>query len=371
MSKKRVLLLLHVANGSGAPRLAAQAFAQMQDAFELRTLTLYSGELETRLRELGQVQNVKYLTLLAEAGGPPRKVAGAGWALFSRSLSLWKPDCIYVNSVAALPIARNLRLPSVPMLMHVHETGTLLDYHTVRHREFFRTQPSLYIGVSQSVCKALTETHGIPAEKVGLVNGFVCPGDFPSAVAPRSNDGPLVVGGAGSPNWYKGTDLWLQTAAILRDRLGVANIRFVWVGMNSREESFQFRAMARKLGVEPLVEFVDSTPNPYAEYARFDVFAMTSWEESFSLVALENMMLGKPVVCFAGSGGPPEVVGEAGIVVPEFAPEAMAAEIARLAANPELRAQLGANARERACREFTDTVQIPKLRAELERLTQH
>lgn len=366
MRKLRVLLLLHVANRSGAPKMVLDAFEQMTDAIELRTLTLYGGEQEARIRRLGRLTNVKYPALMAEAGGPLRRLAKVAWQGVALPLRLWKPDLIYVNSTAALPIARHLPLPDVPVLMHVHETGTLLEYHVSRYADTFRTRPARYLGVSRSVCAALTETHGIPSERVGLLYNFLS--DEPGIDAPAASSArPLVVGGAGTPNWYKGTDLWLQMAVCLRDRLGPENVRFVWVGMNAREESLQFRAMARKLGIESLVEFLDATARPLEVYARFDVFAMTSWEESFSLVVLENMRLGKPVVCFGGSGGPPEVVGEAGIIVPEFSPSQMAKEIAGLAANAQERLRLGALARARACREFSAAAQIPKLRAEIER----
>ena len=70
-------------------------------------------------------------------------------------------------------------------------------------------------------------------------------------------------------------------------------------------------------------------------FARFDIFAMTSWEDPCPRVVLENMGLGKPVVCFAGGGGAPEVVGDTGVIVPEFDSRAMAQAIADLAADPQ------------------------------------
>jgi hypothetical protein len=42
---------------------------------------------------------------------------------------------------------------------------------------------------------------------------------------------------------------------------------------------------------------------PFGQLARFDIFAMTSWERPCPLVALENMGLGTPVVCFAAGAG--------------------------------------------------------------------
>ena len=101
------------------------------------------------------------------------------------------------------------------------------------------------------------------------------------------------------------------------------------------------------MGLDDMVEFIPPTPKPMEHFAGFDIFAMTSWEDPCPLVVLENMGLAKPVVCFAGGGGAPEVVGDTGVIVPEFDPLAMARAIADLAADPPELARLGALARQR------------------------
>ncbi len=46
--------------------------------------------------------------------------------------------------------------------------------------------------------------------------------------------------------------------------------------------------MARLLKLESIVEFVPLTKEPLTYFAEFDVTAITSWEESFSLVTAET-----------------------------------------------------------------------------------
>jgi glycosyltransferase involved in cell wall biosynthesis len=63
--------------------------------------------------------------------------------------------------------------------------------------------------------------------------------------------------------------------------------------------------------------------------------------EPFGLVLIEAMLLGRPVVASA-LGGPLEIVTPgAGLLFDPTQPEALAAILARLAADPVLRAQLG------------------------------
>jgi len=186
--------------------------------------------------------------------------------------------------------------------------------------------------------------------------------------AGRPEDDTLVIGGAGAVAWYKGTTLWLQTAAEVRRLIG-PTARFVWVGAPEGDDGIKLRREVHLLGLDDAVELIPSTPRPLEHFARFDIFAMTSWEDPCPLVVLENMGLGKPVVCFAGGGGAPEEVGDTGVIVPEFDPRAMARAIADLAADPRERARLGGLARQRMRANFTDRVQVPKFRREVRLLT--
>jgi len=153
-------------------------------------------------------------------------------------------------------------------------------------------------------------------------------------------------------------------------RLVGPSARFVWVGVpewpdSSWLEGLKFRRELNLMRLDDLVELIPSTPKAMEHFAGFDIFAMTSWEDPCPLVVLENMGLAKPVVCFAGGGGAPEVIGDTGVIVPEFDPLAMARAIAHLAADPPELARLGTLARQRVLANFTDRVQVPKIRREM------
>jgi glycosyltransferase involved in cell wall biosynthesis len=77
-----------------------------------------------------------------------------------------------------------------------------------------------------------------------------------------------------------------------------------------------------------------------------DVFVLPSEREGLSLALLEAMGRGLPVVVSDGAGNP-EVVGDAGIVVPLGDVGALAEELGRLAKDPAERSRLGVAARRR------------------------
>ena len=170
------------------------------------------------------------------------------------------------------------------------------------------------------------------------------------------------MGGAGNPSWTKGVDLWLLAARETVDRLGVDRVRFVWVGSRDNEAALQFRTMIARLGLGSVVELVPETDRPYDQFARFDIFAMSSWEESASLVVLEAMAMSIPVVCFSPTGGPAEEVGEAGVVIPSISPHLMADAIVDLAGSPQKRQAIGKAGAERVAAEFTRAASIEALR---------
>ena len=97
----------------------------------------------------------------------------------------------------------------------------------------------------------------------------------------------------------------------------------------------------------------DLTNEEVAEhYARATVCVTPSLYEGFGLPAAEAMSCGAPVVVTDG-GALPEIVGDAGVVVPKADSAALARAIATLLDNPVHRAELGAAARQRARKAFS------------------
>lgn len=117
--------------------------------------------------------------------------------------------------------------------------------------------------------------------------------------------------------------------------------------------------VAREARVEDRVEFVGRIPDQDlpAWYHACDAFCLSSIEpaEAFGIVQVEAMACGKPVVCCQLGNGVNWVNrdGETGLTVPPGNVEALAAALARLQSDPDLRTRLGGQGRRRAWSEFT------------------
>jgi glycosyltransferase involved in cell wall biosynthesis len=106
--------------------------------------------------------------------------------------------------------------------------------------------------------------------------------------------------------------------------------------------------LVRRLGIEDRVLFVNgiSTSEMVAYYAQASIAVVPSVYEGFGLPAGEAMACGVPVVSTDG-GALPEVVGDAGVIVPAKDVDALAAAIDDLLRDPERRRELGARAMRR------------------------
>jgi glycosyltransferase involved in cell wall biosynthesis len=186
------------------------------------------------------------------------------------------------------------------------------------------------------------------------VEGFA-PGDEdadPSAApapAVRGAEGefpPLRVGYVGRLEAHKGVEVLVRAVA------AVPGVSLQIVGAGPAHDAIE-REVARA-GVASRVAFDGfRDQGSLAEvYRRFDVVVMPSldtpsWLEQFGRVAVEAMASGVAVVA-SRSGALPEVVADAGVLVPPGDADALAAALTELRDDPARRLELQAAGRQRA-----------------------
>jgi glycosyltransferase involved in cell wall biosynthesis len=378
--RTRVLLLLHELSQSGAPRMALQVLQTLAEQIELRVISLQGGPLRSEFERLGPV------VVLPEVESPrlqqslvrlESRVKGVRGVILrtrgqqqSRLIHKWQPDVVYVNSLVALHLVPYLDIERYPAFLHVHETGSALHGHRLASRDLFDSWPRRYIAVSQHTQRSLRD-EGVTENKIVVAPNFLSPQTTAllEQVAdrkPQRQPGqPWIIGGAGLVTWTKGPELWLLMAVELTRLLGRGRVRFRWVGGRGTAEDDHFQRMARQLKINDLVELIPATSTPFEEYVQFDALAFTSWEDSFGLVVLENMVLGNLVACYAEGGGAPEVIGETGLIVPEFSPQQMAVALAEILQDTEQLTRLRVAARLRAAT-FTPSFAVDTLQRIIE-----
>lgn len=122
----------------------------------------------------------------------------------------------------------------------------------------------------------------------------------------------------------------------------------------------ELETLARELGISERITFLSQIPSTAmpAQYREIDVLVVPSltlpnWKEQFGPRAtVEAMASGIPVVG-SDSGAIPNVVADAGLIVPEGDTEALASALDLLRGDADLRAGLGQRGRARVLAHYT------------------
>jgi glycosyltransferase involved in cell wall biosynthesis len=156
---------------------------------------------------------------------------------------------------------------------------------------------------------------------------------------PPARPGPLRLLWVGRLIPRKGAELLLRAVAEARGAGASVELTVVGGGPGERE----LKAVAHRLGVPVAwIGFVDQPDLPQI-YAEADAFAFTTLADPFGIVVLEAAAAGLPLIASPFAGATEELVqdGIQGFVVDPRDTAALAAAIVRLAASPELRAEMG------------------------------
>jgi glycosyltransferase involved in cell wall biosynthesis/predicted ATP-grasp superfamily ATP-dependent carboligase len=167
----------------------------------------------------------------------------------------------------------------------------------------------------------------------------------------------FVVGSIGNPGPEKGFDVLLDAARILTARR--SDFHFVIVGELDEGRGAELVALRESRGLRDHVVLTGFQSDVKSALASFDVYALTSRSEGFSLSIVEAMAMGLPVIA-TRCGGPEEILedGVTGLLVENASASAVADAIERLRTDSEERQRLGEAARVAARERFSlqDTV---------------
>ncbi|QJD97543.1 glycosyltransferase family 4 protein [Mucilaginibacter robiniae] len=362
--KKKLLFVSHDATRTGAPIVLLRflKWIKKHDRYDITILLQNGGVLHEDFQEIAPT----YMMNKQEGVNttPARKGLNSIFkrrepvlpdSPFPSELINQHFDLVYLNTSVALTIANDLKIAfQCPVICHVHENeyalSMLFDDGLPEHHV---NAVDKFIAVSKSTQKNLVDSYDINEAKISLVYEAVALKEFKKPSIPKeaileqlniSNN--FIIGGAGSTDWRKGVDLFVQLAYWLNKLRPKNFIKLLWLGNVSAEFNRQYQYEAKRLNVTDSILFIGSKEDPQNYFQVFDVFALTSREDPFPLVALEAAALSKPIVFFDQSGGIPELIvnDHGGIKVPYGDILEMAKSILELADDYILRILKGSEA---------------------------
>ncbi|WP_058557261.1 glycosyltransferase family 1 protein [Thiohalocapsa sp. ML1] len=282
-------------------------------------------------------------------------IASIGWHLLRLQPTLRKHGCDAVFMPAA-----NRRLAwsyGVPSLGTVHDFSQLhvpQKYDALRMAYIMRVLPAMMrrltsvIAVSESTRRDLESFARVPPERVRVIHNGADLTRFTPALPDGASaamraalgiDGPYLLYTARLEHPGKNHVRLLQAFAELRRSQALPHRLVLAGGRWSGAEAIDAKVAELDLGEAVIFPgFVPDALLP-ALYAGAEVFVFPSLFEGFGIPVLEAMAAGTPV-CAADTSSIPEVVGDAGLLFDPADPAAIAAAMARLLEDRDLRQQL-------------------------------
>lgn len=210
------------------------------------------------------------------------------------------------------------------------------------------------ITVSQTACRHIAKTFEIPEDKLRVIyNGIDTDIFSPFPKVNHLKNRLLVV--ISRDTAVKGLRYMLEALAILRQK---HNLELIVVAKET--DNSTTKELIINLGIKDYVKFIDEidTAELVNQYRLASIVAIPSIYEGFGLPAAEAMACGVPVVSTT-AGALPEIVGDAGILVPPADAKALAEAISALVVSPNKRKHLSEMGRKRVMQMFNwrDTAQ--------------
>jgi sugar transferase (PEP-CTERM/EpsH1 system associated) len=310
-----------------------------------------AGEFAARLRR----RDVEIATLGKRPGKDP-----AMYLRLRRVLRTLRPQIVHTRNLAALDCQWIAWTARVPHRVHGEHGWDIYDLHgaSTRYRLLRRTTARIvdaFVAVSRDLADWLTDTVGVPADRVR----HICNGVDLERFTPRqgARAAPWPPGFAGEADFVIGSigrfepvkdPLTLVRAFIelLRAAPPLAQrVRLAYIGDGALRA--QALALLEQAGALSQA-WLPGTREDVPEILRAcDLFVLPSLNEGISNTVLEAMAAGIPVVASAVGGNPELIVpDENGTLVPPADPLRLAQAMKRYATEPDLGVRHGRRARE-------------------------
>ena len=258
-----------------------------------------------------------------------------------------RPTMVLTNTMVIPAHAIAAKLLGIPHFWMVREFGR--DDHQLQFLLGHHRTIRLIGRLSEAViCNSHAVEQALLAVDPNMTTYAVYPVvDTPLGTPPKRHPGePIRAALVGYLSQGKGQHLAVEAVAIAR-KAGV-DIELTLVGAGNQKP---LRTLARRLGVEDLVNIDGPTRDVGRYWSAAHVGLMCSQCEAFGRVTVEAMRAGLPV-CGTNTGGTPEIIdpGVNGLLSPAGDANALAANLMALESDEDLRRSLAIRAAETAQR---------------------
>ena len=277
----------------------------------------------------------------------PRMVIPKSFSSHWHTFQQLQPDIIHINlctpwacaiAFSAALLIQNIRVVRVDQLP-LRTTDAIALWRT----RFFCLRVDAHVAVGEASCRRMEDFYALGRDSViSIPNGVP---DLGAANTIDSNSS-ITVGSVGRLDAMKAHDILLRAIA------QVDHVNAIILGEGSERQNLE--RLAEELGIRERVQFPGWVNEPRSWLPKFDVVAMPSRSEGFPLAMVEAMLAARPVIATRVGSMPEAVIdGKTGILIEKNDAIALANALKLLRDHPEVRVQMGKDAREMALANFT------------------
>ena len=279
---------------------------------------------------------------------------------FRRLLKAWRPDVLVTGNWGAIEFAM-ANIPRIARHIHIvdgfgpEERSEQIPRRVWTNRLVLGR--SMVVLPSRTLVRIATDIWKLNPNRVRYVPNGIDLGRF--AVPDRgTRDSPPTIGTVAALRPEKNIARLIRAFARAAEQVPA---RLVIVG--DGEERAALTALASNLGVADKVTFTGHRHDTPAQYAGFDVFALSSDTEQMPLSLIEAMASGLPVASTSVGDVRAMLARENDPFVVPLSEDALADALIALLRDPALRARLGNANHDKAVRDFADTAMFARYRA--------
>lgn len=343
----KVLFISHDASRTGAPMVLLHLMRWLKSNTDVKfdTLLINGGELTEDFKSIGDVYTyqkpynpVIFVRLIRKI---KKHLKLSNKSIFHQFKNN-NYDIIYGNTVVTNKYLKEAKtILNKPTILHVHELNTVIEFFCGNNFAESKDYIDHFIACSKIVKENLEKKHSI--RNVTLIHSFVS--DIIKIETTKEEmkkqlkipEDSIVIGGCGSLDWRKGVDFFIHIAKNVLTKN--SNVVFVWLGGDlDTTYAKQYIYDIKKLGIHKTLMLAGSQPNPQDYFNLFDIFLMTSREDPFPLVCIENALQRNPIICFNEGVGSSEYIEN---TVPYLDIKSMSNAVQKYIDDPKLRAEDG------------------------------
>ncbi len=314
--KKKILFISHDANRVGAPILLLNLAQLVKEIGTYEISFLIKNEPFTIIEEFQKYNCYEVQSSL-------KKFSNSLWKLtqkisITQKLFLFNQrkirkslegiDIVISNTITngdILPIVR--KFFNGPIFTYIHELEISSKvYSTEKDLNSLLNISTGFLYPSNAVKKFWQSTFNINSDKLKYLPYYI------PNIEQKENEktkNKLSIGGIGTTEWRKGTDLFLQLAGIFKREYPLLEVEFIWKGYQDNLEFDRINYDIKKQDLNN-IQFLKNDAQSNSFYESIDILLLLSREDPYPLVTLEAANFSIPTICFKKAGGIPEFIEE-------------------------------------------------------------